>query len=188
MTLAAGVIIETEVVRATRADRREGKEDFLRVTFWALESNGIRISRDEGSKSIDQYEGERQVTSLPIFPRRFRDSKDGGETYRYMEERGERLYKLIHAQPRLMWYDGYFYSSKKRKVRLLCLGQPMTPYNDSIEAPQSSIQAQQSPTKISRKMMIQIMDSFLTNSHSIGRIRTCLITLWKLFRGLPITI
>ena len=143
MTLAAGVIIETEEVPPSRADRREGKEDKLSVTFWALESNGIRISRDEGSKSIDQYEGERQVTSLPIFPRRFRDSKDGGETCRYLEERGERMYKLIYAQPRQMWYDGYFYSSKKRKVRLLCLGQSISPYNNSIGAPQSSIQAQQ---------------------------------------------
>ena len=136
-SLSAGVIIETETVQPTRSERREGKTDFVRVSMWGLESNGVRISRDEMSRSIEPYEGERQVTSLPVFPSRFRDSEDGGETRRYMEERGERLYKLIHAQPRQMWYDGNFFSlssSKKRKVRLLCLDQQVSPYSDSIEA------------------------------------------------------
>ncbi|KAL8792172.1 MAG: hypothetical protein Q9195_005268 [Heterodermia aff. obscurata] len=115
--LTAGVVIETENIRVDRSDRREGKKDYFRVNYWGLESNGVRISRDEMWKSIDMYDGERQVLSLPIFPSRYRDSKDGGETRRSLEERGERLYKLIYAQPRQMWYDGHFFSAKKRKYR-----------------------------------------------------------------------
>ena len=121
--LAAGVIMGTEEERPSRSDRRNGKTDYLRVIIWGLEFNGIKISRDKSAVPIESYEGERQVMALPIYPSRFQDNKDGGKTRRDMEERGERLYKLVHAQPRQMWYDGNFFSLKKRKVRLLFHGQ-----------------------------------------------------------------
>ena len=136
-TFAAGIVIEADPRMPSRADRRDGKNEFTNVAFWGLESNGITMSRDEMSRSIEKYEGERHVMSLPIYPSRYQDNKDGGKTRRYMEERGERLYKLIHAQPRQMWHDGYCFSSKKPKVRLPCLSQPLSSYKDSTEVPQS---------------------------------------------------
>ena len=117
------VVIETKEEVPSRAERREGKKNSLRVKYWILESNGSKISRDRTSREIAWFEGERQIKTLPVVPSWVQDKEDGGTCRRALEERGERLYKLIRAQPKQMWYDGYFFTARRQKVcaNHLCL-------------------------------------------------------------------
>ena len=110
------VVIESEEVAPTRSERRDGQKGSFKVKAWGLESNGVRVSRDEMARSIGWFEGERQVKSLPIYPSWVQDKEDGGKCRQTMEERGERLYQLIRSQPKQMWYDGYYLTKRTQKV------------------------------------------------------------------------
>ena len=88
----------------------------LTVEYWCLESDGQTLGRDLGRISIDQYEGERQVTSLSVYPCVYLDSEDGGETRKTLVERGRRVYNLLRRMPSQMLCDGYHYAKPKEVV------------------------------------------------------------------------
>lgn len=113
----AFVVWETQVVFPSREERREGKMKSFRVKLWGLESNGVRVTRTEGSRSIGWYEGERKVTSLPIYPSQFQDKTDGGKSRRELQDRGERIYELMRAQPKQMRYEYVLAERSKQMVR-----------------------------------------------------------------------
>ena len=97
-------------------DDNDGDDDTLTVEYWCLQSDGQTLSRYLGSIDIDKYEGERQVTSLSVYPCRYLDSEDGGETRKALVERGRKMYKLLRGMPSQMWYDGYQYAMSKEVV------------------------------------------------------------------------
>ncbi|KAL8734032.1 MAG: hypothetical protein Q9166_001793 [cf. Caloplaca sp. 2 TL-2023] len=113
--LYASVVIET--VNANISEEGAGNKDRMDVYTWGLESDGSTIKRQSLYKHIDWYKGEREVMSLPIFPSRFQDQKDGGKRRRMLEERGERVHNLMRSQPKQMWYDGLFLTTRKEKYR-----------------------------------------------------------------------
>ena len=88
----------------------------LTVKYWCLDSDGKTLGRNLGIIYIYEYEGERQVTSLSVYPCRYLDSEDGGETRRALVERGRKVYKLLRGMPSQMWYDGYHYASPREVV------------------------------------------------------------------------
>ena len=97
-------------------DQRVPDRKVLTVEYWCLESDGQTLGRDLGRISIDQYEGERQVTSLSVYPCRYLDSEDGGETRKNLVERGRRVYKLLRGMPSQVLCDGYHYAQPKEVV------------------------------------------------------------------------
>ena len=118
----AGVVLKTEVDEPDRDEIREGKKASLQVTIWGVESDGTKVSRDRMKRTIEWFRGERGVLSLPTYPSIFQDREDGGKLRRSLEERGERQFRLIRAQPKQMWYDGHCFTKKKQKVRSEILG------------------------------------------------------------------
>ena len=111
------VVMKTQVAIPTKAERREGKKQSYKIRMFSLECNGITITRDELTRTIEWFEGERRVTSLPAYPSAYHDDQDGGKRRKALEERGERLYRLLHSQPKQMWHDEFFYTSRKQKYR-----------------------------------------------------------------------
>ena len=72
-------------------------------------------------ETIEPYEGERLVTSLPVFPCKYLDNTDGGCTRRMLIKRGQRTYELSRLMPLHMFYDGreYFRSAISKVSTLL---------------------------------------------------------------------
>ena len=106
----ASVVMETEPYES------EGEKGELKVMIWTLESDGGTIGREWSNRIIPWYEGERQVTSLPICPCKYLDSEDGGKTRQTLINRGHKAYKMLREMPKQMWYDGYIYTKGKQVV------------------------------------------------------------------------
>jgi hypothetical protein len=53
-----------------------------------------------------QIRGEKQITSLPVFPSIYLDSLDGGSTKARLQDLGEKYYTIIRKSPAHMQYSG----------------------------------------------------------------------------------
>jgi hypothetical protein len=60
-----------------------------------LNTDGRRVGICECERIISPYEGQREITSLSVFPAEFLDASDGGETRRRLESRGEKFYRYL---------------------------------------------------------------------------------------------
>ena len=116
--LKAGVVFKTEIVAPaeSKPERSEGTE--FRVYMWGMESNGSILGREWWVDFIMYYEGERKVTSLPVFPCRYRDAEDGGKTRQELIDRGRKSYRILHDMPKQMFYDGYDFYLHNQTVSL----------------------------------------------------------------------
>ena len=114
--VCGGVLMSTKVVELDSTRGALGKETYLDVRFWALQCGGSYITKCEASLMIRLFEGEREVTSLPVFPCKYQDARDKGEVRRKLETRGEKVYKVLQAEPKQMWYEGQPYGFKKANV------------------------------------------------------------------------
>lgn len=67
------------------------------VRLWRLSFDGRHVTRQMCSAAIDYFEGERDITSLKVFPCEYLDKADGGETRRKLEGRGRAWYQLLRG-------------------------------------------------------------------------------------------
>ena len=115
----AAVVIRTELLMPHTST---SEKDKLRLEFWALESDSTTLGREWYATQITRYEGERYVTSFPVYPSKYRDSQDGGKTRHALIERGRKAYQVLR-NPKQTWYDGSTYTEKKKFVRRLTSNQ-----------------------------------------------------------------
>lgn len=83
------------------------------ITVWRLAYTGRSVYREKHKFSILEYQGERDITSLDIYPARFLDKTDGGVIRRKLETQGTKYYELIKKCPRHMTYQGMTLPSPK---------------------------------------------------------------------------
>jgi hypothetical protein len=76
------------------------------VTVWNLAYRGQGVFRETHKYSIIEFQGEREIISLDIFPSKFLDKLDGNNTRRHLEKRGQQYYELIKKAPTHMSYTG----------------------------------------------------------------------------------
>lgn len=115
----SAVLMDTNLVTPSESEKEQGEKERLEIALWGLESNGKILGRELGHRFIAWYEGERQVTSLPVYPFKYRDSEDGGKTRQAMIDRGHKAFQILRAMPKQMWYDGYAFSRQKQVVSFL---------------------------------------------------------------------
>lgn len=116
--LFAGVLLSLLRYEPNAEEQRAGKKPGLHIEVWTLQYDGNIVSRSANTVSyIEWFGGEREVTSLPVYPCRFRDVLDSGETRRKLETRGEKLYQFHRAEPKHMWFDGQPLAKSKQNVR-----------------------------------------------------------------------
>lgn len=86
------------------------------VKLWNLDFNGKCLSRSVKTVSIPVFDGEREVTSLPVFPTRFHRDKANERPHReVLIERGKTFVKVI-TQPSYQEYTGPSSFSRARTV------------------------------------------------------------------------
>lgn len=93
------------------------------LASWSVNVWLLRVSETTGeigsvstAIDIDYFDGERPVTSLPIFPREFHDNEDGGLRRREFENRGDKIREMFWEGYRYMSYDGECPDDKRRYV------------------------------------------------------------------------
>ena len=114
--LSAGVVYKSFLTLESDYNMKRCERRFWNVEFWFLDTEGIRIQISLDTSKIAEFEGVRQVTSLPCYPCNFHDVQDKGERRQVLEKRGEKRYTLLREEPKQMWYDGSLYSTHEVKV------------------------------------------------------------------------
>jgi hypothetical protein len=76
------------------------------ATCWFLTYNGRRIVRTSHKFLIKEFPGEKDITSLPVFPSEYLDSLDGGRTKSKLTDLGEKYYKIVKESPAHLEYFG----------------------------------------------------------------------------------
>lgn len=69
----------------------------IRIRLLCASLVSPRIDPVTSIVKIHNFDGEKLVTSLPIFPREFHDRSDAGERRALFEERGDRIVKIVLA-------------------------------------------------------------------------------------------
>ncbi|KAI2466168.1 hypothetical protein F4781DRAFT_406556 [Annulohypoxylon bovei var. microspora] len=75
------------------------------IRLWNLVYDGKAISRRAKIVIIPVFDNERNITSLPVFPTRFRDELDNGERRKQLIERGQKLFRFAKG-PAFLEYTG----------------------------------------------------------------------------------
>jgi hypothetical protein len=88
------------------------------LEMWYMNFDGQRLGRCECDRKIAPFEGEREITSLNVFPCEYLDLKDGGLTRKQLEARGEKFYRYLRCAQ--VYYSGKSLGSESKWVRLLC--------------------------------------------------------------------
>jgi hypothetical protein len=86
--------------------KRNGRADPYTFRVWNLEFDGRVVSRTMKSITIPVFDGERDITSLPLFPVRFHRDEPGQQPLRdQLIERGEKYLQLVKG-PSFRQYSG----------------------------------------------------------------------------------
>jgi hypothetical protein len=73
---------------------------------WNLSYDGHRIVRMWHVFKIRPFRGDKQITSLPVFPSWCLDSSDGGSVKERLSNLGEKYYKILRNVPAHQYYQG----------------------------------------------------------------------------------
>lgn len=97
------------VVRSVQTDTSilrplwQSNEPYI-LHLWRLNYDGQYVKRQTCSVAIDYFEGERDISSLKVFPCEYLDKVDCGKTRSELEDRGRRWYQLLRGGA--TYYDG----------------------------------------------------------------------------------
>ncbi|KAH7123500.1 ATPase [Dactylonectria estremocensis] len=83
------------------------------VNLWNLDFDGRFVGRCAKTVTIPQFDGERQINSLKLFPCEFIDREDGGATRQRLEDNGKKWYDLLRGGQ--VHYSGRLLDSGKRQ-------------------------------------------------------------------------
>ncbi|KAI1279408.1 hypothetical protein F5Y07DRAFT_42348 [Xylaria sp. FL0933] len=75
------------------------------IRVWCLRYDGKVIGRGSKTIHVPIFDNDRDILSLPIFPTRFQDNKDGGARRRQLIERGRKAFRLSKG-PTYLEYTG----------------------------------------------------------------------------------
>lgn len=103
------------VVSTVTGTRRMDHESTI-IIVWSLASAGDKITRHKHDYEILEFGGEREITSLDVFPCKYLDIKDRGETRRHLETQGRRYYDILRELPMHMTYSGKTLDQKPNTV------------------------------------------------------------------------
>ena len=87
----------------------------LKVIMWYLDYDGRLVGRRRHEVVITPFEGEREITSLKVFPAKLLDGTEDFSTRRRLEERGEKFYGMLLGKQ--MDYRGYSMPVEKKPKR-----------------------------------------------------------------------
>lgn len=79
---------------------------YMTCQCWYLFFDDKTITKEPYSFEIDKFTGDKEITSLQLFPTVYLDSADGGETKSKLQNLGERYFNIARVSPAHMSYLG----------------------------------------------------------------------------------
>lgn len=94
---------------------KAGRPMPLKVLMWYLDFDGRMLGRRQHEVTIVPFEGEREITSLKVFPASFLDKDADLSPRKKLESRGERFYSMLLGKQ--MDYKGFSMVAKQKPKR-----------------------------------------------------------------------
>lgn len=85
-----------------------GEECYTEIRGWYVENDGVSFKPAKAIVRIERFDGRRQISSLPVYPKEFHENRQYEE---YLKERGKRYWEF--SQPSYVHYDGALLEYKK---------------------------------------------------------------------------
>ena len=108
-----GMIFDSSLISERRIPSPPRMDPLSKVTrrvmtcqCWYLLFDDKAIIKALYSFEIDEFAGDREITSLQLFPTVYLDSADGGETKSKLQNLGERYFNIARVSPAHMSYSG----------------------------------------------------------------------------------
>jgi hypothetical protein len=118
---------EDKIPRGRPLSRERDRNNRWVITVWNLTYKGQNVFRERHKYSIPEFQGEREITSLNIFPSKFLDRFDDNKTRKILEARGQRYYELIKESPAHMSYTG---TTERNSPLVTTIHYPTVHYTD----------------------------------------------------------
>ncbi|TVY41797.1 ATPase family AAA domain-containing protein 3-B [Lachnellula occidentalis] len=87
----------------------------FKIIMWYLDFDGRMLGRRSHEVIIAPFEGEREITSLKVFPAKFLDDNQALSPRKRLEDRGEKFYSMLMGKQ--MDYKGYSMAAEKTPKR-----------------------------------------------------------------------
>jgi len=110
-----GFVVQSCEATAGEGITKAGHISPLKVKMWYLDFDGRYVGRRSHEVTIIPFEGEREITSLKVFPASFIDGNDEISPRKKLEERGEKFYSMLAG--RQMDYRGFSMSADQTPKR-----------------------------------------------------------------------
>lgn len=128
--MPSAMVIQSVKVDDAIMFRNDNERSPYKLVLWYLDYDGRRVGRCTEERDLIQFDGERPIISLEVFPCHFLDKLDNNSTRNKMVERGKRWYSLLRGK--MVMYDGQFVGDRLAKPvstdRLL--SQPLSQRNE----------------------------------------------------------
>lgn len=97
--------------------RNDSERSPYKLHLWYLDFDGRKVGRCLHEMELAQFDGEKKITSLEVFPSQFLDVSDQGETKAKVIERGRKWFRLLKGK--MVRYQGQFMEDNlSRPVRM----------------------------------------------------------------------
>ncbi|KAK7719111.1 hypothetical protein SLS57_005844 [Botryosphaeria dothidea] len=103
-----------ESVSFETADNKEDQKWNVKVWFLGHRWKTARMRRALVDVEVPWFEGEKSVTTLPVYPRDYFDKLDGGEVRRKFQERGAKACRISWSGHSYLSYNGKFMDNAKQ--------------------------------------------------------------------------
>jgi hypothetical protein len=102
------------------------------VKLWFQDNTwrGGDVGRAIKTIKVEEFDGEKLVTSLPIYPRDYLDKKDGGKRRQAFVKRGDRLCDILWKGYSYVNHNGKFIDDGEQEVTINCI-KPIDPLADA---------------------------------------------------------
>ena len=104
--IPSAMVIKSVEIDPAIMFRNDNERTPYSIEMWNLEYDGRRVGRRLHTMEMEQFHGERSITSLEVFPASFLDTEDNGKTKQVMVNRGIRWFGLLKGK--MILYGGPF--------------------------------------------------------------------------------
>ena len=88
------------------------------IKCWSLAYKSRRLMKKRTEFTINMFIGEREISSLPVFPCTYLDESDKGKTKASLETLGETYYEILKQVPTFRAYSGYAWGKRRKAVKI----------------------------------------------------------------------
>ncbi|KUI55018.1 ATPase family AAA domain-containing protein 3 [Cytospora mali] len=111
--MPSAMVIKSVEVDPAIIFRNDNERAPYKIHLWHLDYDGRRVGRRLQEKTLIQFDGEREITSLQVFPCHFLDRQDNASTRKQVIERGKKWYGLLKGK--MVLYNGQFMGDRLTK-------------------------------------------------------------------------